>query len=367
MHEGQVIGVAFSPDGRALAAAFFDPGLDPQKSGVILWDPAVPHRLANVPLAAGEGGILCLAFSPDGKALATGGGGFGRDGAGGGVALWDLATRKPLAGGRLTVSEGRVNRVAFSPDGKTLAIAYSGAQRDGVVLRDVVTHKRLADLPIPVSERGAVSVAFSPDGRTLAAGFGSMGRFGGPAEVGGVMLWDAATHERLADKLLPVSEGSVWGVAFSPDGKTLAAAFGPTNVDGGRVGGVALWDVATRKRLADGPFAVMEGKVECVAFSPDGKTLAAGVIGPATAGGVMLWDVATRKPLADKPLTVNRGFVTGGLAFSPDGKTLAAGVSADVALRGVMLWDVAGFGGGILLWDEAALERQAAIPAEPQP
>ena len=98
----------------------------------------------------------------------------------------------------------------------------------------------------------------------------------------------------------------------------------------------------------------MEGKVECVAFSPDGKTLAAGVIGPATAGGVMLWDVATRKPLADKPLTVNRGFVTGGLAFSPDGKTLAAGVSADVALRGVMLWDVAGFGGGILLWDEAA-------------
>ena len=55
------------------------------------------------------------------------------------------------------------------------------------------------------------------------------------------------------------------------------------------------------------------------------------------------------------------------MAFSPDGKTLAAGVSADVALRGVMLWDVAGFGGGILLWDEAALKRQAAIPAEPQP
>ena len=50
------------------------------------------------------------------------------------------------------------------------------------------------------------------------------------------------------------------------------------------------------------------------------------------------------------------------MAFSPDGKTLAAGVSADVALRGVMLWDVAGFGGGILLWDEAALDAPGGYP-----
>ena len=43
-----------------------------------------------------------------------------------------------------------------------------------------------------------------------------------------------------------MKEGSVWSVAFSPDGKTIAAGIGPTNVDGGRVGGVVLWDVAAR-------------------------------------------------------------------------------------------------------------------------
>ena len=67
-------------------------------------------------------------------------------------------------------------------------------------------------------------------------------------------------------------------VAFSPDGKTLAAGYGV----GGGGGGVVLWDVAARKRLADDPLPVKEGYVQSVAFSPDGKTLAAGY-GTATA------------------------------------------------------------------------------------
>jgi len=84
-------------------------------------------------------------------------------------------------------------------------------------------------------------------------------------------------------------------VAFSPDGKTLAAGYG-VGVGGGRVGlvgGVVLWDVAARKRLADDPLPVKGGHVQSVAFSPDGKTLAAGY-GVGVGGGrgeAVLWDV----------------------------------------------------------------------------
>ena len=126
-------------------------------------------------------------------------------------------------------------------------------------------------------------MAFSPDGKTLAAGYG-VGGVGG-----GVVLWDVAARKRLADDPLPVKEGSVQSVAFSPDGKTLAAGYG---VGVGVGGGVVLWDVATRKRLADDPLPVKEGYVRSVAFSPDGKTLAAGYgVDSARGGGVVLWDV----------------------------------------------------------------------------
>lgn len=65
--------------------------------------------------------------------------------------------------------------------------------------------------------------------------------------------------------------------------------------------------------------------VSCLAFSPDGKILAAGYIrGPSTGGGVVLFDVAGRKRLVEKSLPVTEGFV-GSLAFSRDGKALAAG------------------------------------------
>ena len=133
-----------------------------------------------------------------------------------------------------------------------------------------------------MKEGDVTSVAFSPDGKTLAAGYGVVGG------VGGVVLWDAAARKRLADEPLAVKEGDVSSVAFSPDGKTLAAGYGGV---GGGGGGVVLWDAAARKRLAEDPLAVKEGDVTSVAFSPDGKTLAAGYGVGGGGGGVVLWDV----------------------------------------------------------------------------
>ncbi|MBV8268791.1 MAG: hypothetical protein JO252_20885, partial [Planctomycetaceae bacterium] len=128
-----------------------------------------------------------------------------------------------------------------------------------------------------VNEGDVRSMAFSPDGKTLAAGYS-----------GGVVLWDVAAGQRLGDEPLPVREGIVGGVAFSPDGKTLAAGY-----SGFGVGGVVLWDVAAGQRLGDEPLPVREGDVGSVAFSPDGKTLAAGYSGGfGRVGGVVLWDVA---------------------------------------------------------------------------
>ncbi len=133
-----------------------------------------------------------------------------------------------------------------------------------------------------------MSVAFSPDGKTIAAGYrvtaGDVAH-----HSGGVVLWDVAAHKRLVDEPLPVKEGIVWSVAFSPDGKTIAA--GCSGGVGGGVGGVVLWDVAARKRLVDEPLSVREGNVESVAFSPDGKTIAAGYFVAAGGGGVVLFDV----------------------------------------------------------------------------
>src|SRR5207249_320581 len=150
------------------------------------------------------------------------------------------------------------------------------------------------------------SVAFSPDGKTLAAGYSVVG-----GVIGGVVLWDVSGRRRLAEDPLPVKGGDVESVAFSPGGKTFAAGYG---IDGGG-GGVVLWDVSERRCLAEEPLPVKEGYVGSVAFSPDGKTLAAeynvfpktlaagySVVG--VVSGVVLWDVATRRRMEKDPLPV---------------------------------------------------------------
>src|SRR5437588_5704354 len=210
--------------------------------------------------------------------------------------------KKPLA---IVKGPGHTLHVALTANGKIVARAGDHL----VDLWDVASGKKLHTLQgytAPIWK-----VAFSPDGKTLA----SIGGGSGPGESPGeVKLWDVATgKERVPVKDHPHGVGSM---AFSADGKTLATSAGK-NGDGG-LAAVKLWDVATGKEkmeLGVGAWSL--------AFAPDGKTLAMGV-GGLTAekpGSVQLWDLTTGKKRASMP-----GHGAGDLAvgFTPDGKTLVS-------------------------------------------
>jgi WD40 repeat protein len=381
--EGSVLSIAFNPDGKTLAAGYYVGS----GGGVVLWDTASRKRLAKEPLPVGEGRVINVAFSPDGKAIAAG---YGHGFSFGGVALWDLTDHKRLAEDTVQLREGATQAVAFSLDGKTLAVGYRTVSAEGgVVFWDLVNRKRLTEDALPVREGAVTAVAFGPDGRTLAAGY-LRGR------GGGLVLWDLAGRKRLSEEPLPLREGSVLGLAFCPDGKTLAVAY---SSDSGGGGGVVLWDLSAHGRLAEEPLPLREGRLLSIAFSMDGQTLAAGYngdVGGDVGGGVVLWDLKNRKRLAEDPLPLREGSATD-VGISLDGKTLAA-VYYDDSGGGVVLWDLAGrrrlaeaplpvregrvlgvcfspdcktlaagyearnAGGGVVLWDLANRNRLAADP-----
>ncbi|WP_079427821.1 WD40 repeat domain-containing serine/threonine protein kinase [Streptomyces katrae] len=181
-----VLAAVFSPDGTLLA--------DADDRTVRLWDLAAGTVTAT--LDAHGGTVRSVAFSPDGRTLASG----GEDGA---VRLWDVTARSNTA--TLTGHTAHVASVAFSPDGRTLA---SGGGDTTIRLWDPATAAATATLT--GSNSTVRSVAFSPDGRTLAGGGGRT-----------VRLWDVAT--RTAATKLNGHTGAVTAVAFSPDGVHLAS------------------------------------------------------------------------------------------------------------------------------------------------
>jgi WD40 repeat protein len=333
LHSDQdiVASVAFSPDGKTLAAGY---GV----GGVVLWDIQGHKRVQAEPLPVAEGPVKSVIFSPDGKTLATG---YGVDGGVGGVVLWDIQGYTRVQAEPLPVAEGPVTSMAFSPDGGTLAAGFAGRNHrnnGGVVLWESGRRTRVQAKPLPVVEGRVKCVAFSPDGGILAGGYDA----GSNRPLwGGVVLWDAEGRTRVQAKPLPVAEGYVVSVAFSHDGKTLAAGYTDYHLDD-HCGGVVLWDAKGRTRVlwdAEGrtrvqaePLPVAEGSVVGVAFSPDGKTLAAAY----DVGGVVLWDAPRRTRMAAELRPVAEGRVRS-MAFSPDGRTLAAGYAGDV-----VLWDTQG-------------------------
>jgi WD40 repeat protein len=186
----------------------------------------------------------------------------------------ELSLRSLPADGAGSRAVGMLGPARFSPDGKRLALLEEGGR---VRVWDVALRKET--LTIQTGGGGIESVAFSPDGKTLAAA--GLGREQ-DRDFGVVRFWDAATGRENREPLTG-HRGSVPSVAFSADGKTLATA----HLDGR----VKLWDVATRQEKVT--LNLNAGPVACVVFSGDGRTLAALTQLSGQPGRIHLWRAAT--------------------------------------------------------------------------
>ncbi len=282
--------------------------------------PAAPENRAEV-LRLGARGRR-VAWSPDGKTLAVVTKvekavlGFTYDRSGSAIRLWDVATGAV----RQTLAEDAgkglaYQQVVFCADGQTIAatVAEAGRQPGALVSRQVVKLWDARTLALKQTlgddDVQLACVALSPDGKLVAAG--DPGR-----KV--VRLWDA-TNGTLV-RTLSTGSAQPWSLAFSRDGKTLAV--GGQNGDG--TGELALWDVTTGNRIRT---LARPRFVTAAAFAPDGTRLAA-----SDGGVVVVWDVGKGGMVV--PLTGSPGGCRG-VAFAPDGRTVAAG-GPDGQVR---LWD----------------------------
>jgi WD40 repeat protein/tRNA A-37 threonylcarbamoyl transferase component Bud32 len=330
----------FSPDGHTLLAGNLNPCVP------LCWDLHSGEREYHK-FHLAQGRINSLAFSPDGKFLASG--------AEGSLNIWELAQSQLHA--TREVSD-QVDRVAFSPDGKILAVVTrlekhapesialnlwnwpKGDRRPevlkpGFIINDVVfspdsrtiamgcsdrhvhlwrpfAESAVSTLAVP-GKKEAWSVAFSPDSQTLAVGYDDEAGFNKET----LKLWEVRTGKELMN--LNGHRSMVSEVALTPDGRLLASASYDKDVK--------LWDPLTRKLLATLKGAT--DRLKCLAVSPDGRLLAAA----GYENNVHVWDIPTGRECYSltNDISINR------VAFAPDSKTLAA-----TDFTGLLIfWDMA--------------------------
>ena len=281
---GSILSVAFSPDGKLLATG-------DANGRINLWQVTDGRQI--LVCKGHTHPVRAVTFNPQGNMFASG----SEDQT---VKLWNVNTGECFA--TMQGHSGQVWSVTFSPDGKILA---SGSDDQTVRQWNLNTSSCLRIL------RGHTnwvrSVAFSPDGEMLASS----------SHDRTVKLWDVNTGECL--KTLQGHTRQVWSVAFSSDGQTLASSSSDETVK--------LWDVNTGECLK-----TLQGhtrQVWSVAFSPDGQTLASG----SDDRIIKLWDVDTAQ--CRKTLQGYTNWVRS-VAFSPNSLTLAS-VSNDPIVK---LWDV---------------------------
>ena len=317
----------------------------PLAAFVLLFNPLAAKAFARneiATLTGFDGPIWYLAISDDGKHLCA-------TKEGGKVYLWDTATWKRTA--LLWEMSATSVQVAFSPDGKTLALACRGEKVKSLDLemRRLTTiwdnprglsNEVFLSLPAEISLASAgpkrsvlvwdnrkgvqtfalkgghkywvFSIAFSPDGKLLASQSGDR-----------IVLWDVETRKKVCS-FDPKPQFSTPCIAFSADSRLIAASSDT---------GVLVWDIAKRKTL----FTLNdEGLVMTTAFSPDGKYLLTGGNSCAT-----IWDIGTGKAIG----SVKHSAWVMGIAFSRDGKQLVIGggnIIDNSDPREIKIWDCEG-------------------------
>ena len=283
--KGDIADIQYSPDGKFLAVAG---GI-----GIWLYDVAT-HQEASL-ITADTSPAWHLAFSPDGRTLASGN-------ADGNITLYDRSTgtEKTLIGRNTEY----ITSLAFSPDGKILV----SSNREGTIrLWDAITGEAKYTL---MHDTGGHNLSFTPDSDTIVV----------VSSDDKISLWNSDTGEHKKSFAMHPDCDAI-GTAFSPDGITVAV--GSVN------GTVYLYDINTGELKMT--LSEHKDHVINLAFSPDGKILATTSYEDET---ICLWDVHTgthRRVRTEHPRNVG----SGGLTFSPDGKTLASG-SRDGTIR---FWD----------------------------
>jgi WD40 repeat protein len=285
--------------------------------------------------------VWTVAWSPDGKTLATASSIYepiddkddkaGKAGTST-VKLWDpqKGEEKRSFGAE---KKTNIQEMVFSPDGKTLAIQVrKPIEVNAGQVRFVDPHQGALQRTIEFA--GALGgVAYSPDGTTLA--------FGGTIDEGGfrtlvVKLWDVEKGQERREMKRKVEAELVGGVLtlraciqslrFSPDGRTLATVEGDHKI--------RLWDTQTGR--LEQTFEGHNDHIWSIAFAPDGKTL----VSTGQDQTIYLWD--TRTGERKRTLAGHKGMVFS-VAFSPDGKSLATGGAireGDKVTGEILLWDV---------------------------
>ena len=274
----------FSPDGTRLAV-----GTD-----VAVWLYDVPDGKETALFTEHPGQVNAIAFSTDGKILASGG--FNNPI----IQLWDLDTDSQLSTLTLPEEIQSISTLTFAKD-NTMLISLDNS--GNITYWDVVTREKALDIVTELSSYDAVAV--SKDGSTFATG----------DRHGTIHLWNATMEHQFEDWGDNPEDQDILALAFSSDKIILAS--------GSEDKTVRLWDTEERAKIAT--LEGHEASVTALAFSPDEKILVTGDAGKV----IKVWDVDTQREHAT--LTGHTNGISA-LTFTPDGNTLASG-SYDGTIR----------------------------------